>query len=63
MPLDHGISKLLLTESLLQDEAYVNDILAVTPLRRIGELEELVGPAIMFASEAGKIHNRPNVIC
>ena len=43
-----------LTESLLQDEAYVNDILSVTPLRRIGELEELVGPAIMFASEAGK---------
>jgi NAD(P)-dependent dehydrogenase (short-subunit alcohol dehydrogenase family) len=42
-----------LTEKLLQDEEYVNDILAVTPLKRIGELEELVGPAVFLASDAG----------
>lgn len=43
-----------LTERLLQDEAYVQEILDVTPLKRIGELEELVGPAVFLASDAGK---------
>lgn len=41
-----------LTEELLQNEEYVNDILAVTPLKRIGELEELVGPAVFLSSDA-----------
>jgi len=42
-----------LTEKLLSDEAYVNDILSVTPLKRIGELPELVGPAVFLSSDAG----------
>ncbi len=42
-----------LTEKLLSDEKYLNDILAVTPLKRVGELEELVGPAVFLASSAG----------
>lgn len=42
-----------LTEKLLSDEGYVNDILAVTPLKRIGELPELVGPTIFLSSDAG----------
>ncbi|MGV3465867.1 MAG: SDR family NAD(P)-dependent oxidoreductase [Heyndrickxia sp.] len=46
-----------LTEKLLQDEAYVKDILAVTPMKRVGELEELVGPAVFLASEASKYMN------
>ncbi|MGD6956205.1 SDR family NAD(P)-dependent oxidoreductase [Rossellomorea aquimaris] len=41
-----------LTAELLQNEEYVNDILAVTPLKRIGELEELVGPAVFLSSDA-----------
>ncbi|WP_026694874.1 SDR family NAD(P)-dependent oxidoreductase [Peribacillus kribbensis] len=41
-----------LTEKLLQDQEYVNDILSVTPLKRIGELEELVGPAVFLSSDA-----------
>jgi NAD(P)-dependent dehydrogenase (short-subunit alcohol dehydrogenase family) len=41
-----------LTEKLLQDENYVNDILSVTPLQRVGELPELVGPAVFLSSEA-----------
>ncbi|MCD7035530.1 glucose 1-dehydrogenase [Metabacillus sp. GX 13764] len=41
-----------LTEKLLQDEEYVKDILAVTPLKRIGQLPELVGPAVFLASDA-----------
>ena len=42
-----------LTEKLLADEAYVADILAVTPLKRIGELPELVGPVVFLSSDAG----------
>lgn len=41
-----------LTEKLLADQNYVNDILAVTPLKRIGELPELVGPVVFLASDA-----------
>jgi len=41
-----------LTEKLLQDTAYVNDILSVTPLKRVGQLPELVGPAVFLASDA-----------
>lgn len=41
-----------LTEKLLQDQAYVNDILSVTPLKRVGQLPELVGPAVFLASDA-----------
>ncbi|MEW9501856.1 SDR family NAD(P)-dependent oxidoreductase [Jeotgalibacillus marinus] len=42
-----------LTEQLLANEEYLNDILAVTPLKRVGQLDELVGPAIFFVSDAG----------
>lgn len=42
-----------LTEKLLADPEYLRDILAVTPLNRVGELQELVGPAVFLASEAG----------
>ncbi|WP_102263350.1 SDR family NAD(P)-dependent oxidoreductase [Mesobacillus jeotgali] len=42
-----------LTEKLLADEAYVEGILAVTPLKRIGELPELVGPVVFLSSDAG----------
>ncbi|WP_226665441.1 SDR family NAD(P)-dependent oxidoreductase [Metabacillus litoralis] len=41
-----------LTKDLLENEKYVHDILAVTPLNRIGQLPELVGPAVFLASEA-----------
>ena len=42
-----------LTEKLLADETYVNEILSVTPLKRIGELPELVGPIVFLSSDAG----------
>jgi len=41
-----------LTEKLLQDEQYVAEILARTPMRRIGDLTELVGPVAFLASDA-----------
>ncbi|MBH9967700.1 SDR family NAD(P)-dependent oxidoreductase [[Bacillus] enclensis] len=42
-----------LTEELLKNKEYVDDILAVTPLKRVGELQELVGPAVFLSSDAG----------
>ncbi|RWZ60311.1 glucose 1-dehydrogenase [Halobacillus fulvus] len=42
-----------LTERLLQDQDYVQDILERTPLKRIGKLEELAGTAVFLASDAG----------
>lgn len=41
-----------LTEKLLADQTYVDEILSVTPLKRIGELPELVGPAVFLSSDA-----------
>ncbi|MGE5675064.1 MAG: SDR family NAD(P)-dependent oxidoreductase [Mycobacterium leprae] len=41
-----------LTEKLLQNEAYVSEILARTPLKRVGNVEELVGPVVFLASDA-----------
>jgi NAD(P)-dependent dehydrogenase (short-subunit alcohol dehydrogenase family) len=42
-----------LTETLLADQEYIKDILAVTPLKRVGGLEELVGSAVFLSSSAG----------
>jgi NAD(P)-dependent dehydrogenase (short-subunit alcohol dehydrogenase family) len=42
-----------LTKELLNNKEYVEDILSVTPLKRIGELKELVGPAVFLSSDAG----------
>lgn len=41
-----------LTEKLLADEEYLNDILARTPMKRVGELEDLVAP-VVFLSGSG----------
>ncbi|KPV42108.1 SDR family NAD(P)-dependent oxidoreductase [Alicyclobacillus ferrooxydans] len=41
-----------LTEKLLDDPAYLGEIVARTPLRRVGEVSELVGPAVFLASDA-----------
>jgi NAD(P)-dependent dehydrogenase (short-subunit alcohol dehydrogenase family) len=46
-----------LTEKLLADQDYLNDILAVTPQKRVGELQDLVGPAVFLASEASNYVN------
>lgn len=44
--------KTSLTEKLLANEQYLSEILARTPLKRVGELEELVGPVVFLASGA-----------
>jgi NAD(P)-dependent dehydrogenase (short-subunit alcohol dehydrogenase family) len=44
--------KTSLTEKVLADPQYLAEILARTPLKRVGELEELVGPVVFLASDA-----------
>ena len=41
-----------LTEKILSDESYLNQVLGRTPMGRVGELEELVGPVVFLASDA-----------
>jgi NAD(P)-dependent dehydrogenase (short-subunit alcohol dehydrogenase family) len=41
-----------LTEKLLADPVYLGEIVSRTPLQRVGELQELVGPAVFLASDA-----------
>ncbi|MCK9906378.1 SDR family oxidoreductase, partial [Frankia sp. Cpl3] len=41
-----------LTEKLLDDPQYLKEILERTPAGRIGNLEDLVGPAIFLSSDA-----------
>lgn len=41
-----------LTENLLSDQEYLDSILAVTPLKRVGELPEVASPVVFLASEA-----------
>ncbi|MGG1550758.1 SDR family NAD(P)-dependent oxidoreductase [Paenibacillus ferrarius] len=41
-----------LTEKILDQPDYLAEIIARTPLRRVGELQELVGPAVFLASDA-----------
>ncbi|MEC0371444.1 SDR family NAD(P)-dependent oxidoreductase [Paenibacillus chibensis] len=41
-----------LTEKILSDEQYMQDILDRTPLKRIGDLKEVVGPVVFLASDA-----------
>lgn len=41
-----------LTEKLLDDPQYLQEIISRTPLGRVGELQEVVGPVVFLASEA-----------
>lgn len=41
-----------LTEKLLADESFVQEVLSRTPMKRIGEMPDLVGPAVFLASDA-----------
>lgn len=42
-----------MTESLMKDPNYVSYMKQGSPLRRIGELKDLEGPALLLASDAG----------
>lgn len=41
-----------LTDQLLENKEYLEDILSRTPMNRVGELKDLVGAAVFLSSEA-----------
>jgi len=48
-----GLIRTPLADALLSDDAFMARRLAATPLRRVGEPEEVAGVAVMLASAAG----------
>ncbi|MCL6515451.1 SDR family oxidoreductase [Alicyclobacillus sp.] len=46
-----------LTDPLLADPAYLRDVLDRTPLGRVGEVTELIGPVVFLASDASSYVN------
>lgn len=50
------------SESLMKNEAFMEKRLSQTPLRRVGEVEEIAGVAVMLASKAGGFITGQNII-
>jgi NAD(P)-dependent dehydrogenase (short-subunit alcohol dehydrogenase family) len=50
------------SESLMKNEEFMQKRLAQTPLRRVGEVEEIAGLAVMLASKAGGFITGQNII-
>lgn len=50
------------SESLIKNEEFMKKRLAQTPLRRVGEVEEIAGVAVMLASKAGGFITGQNII-
>ena len=50
------------SESLINNAEFMSKRLALTPLRRVGEVEEIAGVAVMLASKAGGFITGQNII-
>ena len=50
------------SESLMNNAEFMSKRLALTPLRRVGEVEEIAGVAVMLASRAGGFITGQNII-
>lgn len=50
------------SESLMKNEEFMKKRLSQTPLRRVGEVEEIAGVAVMLASKAGGFMTGQNII-
>ena len=50
------------SESLMNNVEFMSKRLALTPLRRVGEVEEIAGVAVMLASKAGGFITGQNII-
>ena len=50
------------SESLMNNAEFMAKRLALTPLRRVGEVEEIAGVAVMLASKAGGFMTGQNII-
>lgn len=57
-----GIINTPFSESLMKNEEFMTKRLAQTPLRKVGEVEEIAGVAIMLASKAGGFITGQNII-
>jgi NAD(P)-dependent dehydrogenase (short-subunit alcohol dehydrogenase family) len=50
------------SESLIQNEEFMKKRLSQTPLRRVGEVDEIAGVAVILASKAGGFITGQNII-
>lgn len=50
------------SESLMKNEEFMKKRLSQTPLRRVGEVEEIAGVVVMLASKAGGFTTGQNII-
>jgi NAD(P)-dependent dehydrogenase (short-subunit alcohol dehydrogenase family) len=50
------------SESLMANDAFMEKRMALTPLRRVGKVEEIAGIAVMLASKAGGFITGQNII-
>lgn len=57
-----GLIRTPLAESLLADDTFMARRLAATPLRRVGEAEEVAGVVVMLASRAGGFITGQNLV-
>ncbi len=57
-----GLINTPFSESLMKNEDFMKKRLAQTPLRRVGEVEEIAGLAVMLASKAGGFITGQNII-
>jgi len=57
-----GLIRTPLSESLMADQEFMQRRLALTPLRRVGEPEEIAGVAVLLASDAGAFITGQNLV-
>lgn len=57
-----GLINTPFSESLMKNDRFMKKRLAETPLRRVGEVEEIAGVAVMLASKAGGFITGQNII-
>jgi len=57
-----GLIRTELSGPLLADEAFMARRIAMTPLRRVGEIDEIAGAALFLASPAGGFVNGHNLV-
>ncbi|MBL7817860.1 MAG: SDR family oxidoreductase [Saprospiraceae bacterium] len=57
-----GMINTTFSQSLMSNKDFMTKRLALTPLRRVGEVEEIAGVAVMLASKAGAFITGQNII-
>ncbi len=57
-----GLIRTALSKGLMEDAGFMQRRLAMTPLRRVGEVHEIAGVAIWLASRAGAFVTGQNIV-